>query len=212
MELNQRVEHTLLKTDATFDDIKRIGEETIQHGFRGICVPPYFVKQALRNRESDEYKIITVIDFPFGYSHTFSKAEAIKKAKDQGADGVDVVINYSAAINGDWSTLVDDMNTVVHKARMSDLEIKIIIELGAYPSRILKEIVEICKKARPDYVKTNTGMMGHQVQREHLKLLVSLLDGELPIKASGGIRSREEAEALIDIGAEILGASSAVKW
>ena len=212
MNINERIEHTLLSTEAQLSEIQELGDEAKQYGFRGICVPPYFVKHAVRHRGDSRYKIITVVDFPFGYGHAFSKAEAINKAKDQGADAVDVVMNYTAALNGDWGYVEDDLNTVVHKAHMAALEIKIIIELGAYSSKTLKRIVELCKKVRPNFVKTNTGTMGHRVEREQLRLLHRLLGGELPIKASGGIRSKEDAQAVIDLGAEVIGTSSATKW
>lgn len=211
-EVFQRVEHTRLSTDTTGEDIVKLCNEAKSFGFRGVCVPPFFVKKAATSLKDEETKVITVIDFPFGYSHTIAKTEAIKKVADQGAHGVDVVINYMAAINGSWHHVEDDINTVVHKARMTDLEIKLIIELGAYSSRILKQVVELCKKAEPDYVKTNTGMMGHIVEIDQLKLLMRLLDGHFPVKASGGIRSMDDAQALINEGAQILGASSAINW
>lgn len=212
MELNHRVEHTLLSAQADEKQIKKLCQEAVDHDFRGVCVPPFYVKSARTHLEPTDKKVITVVDFPMGFSHTISKTESIRKAADQGAHGVDVVINYTAAINGSWPLAEDDIQTVVHKARMSDLEIKLIIELGAYPSKTLKRIVQICKNAQPDYVKTNTGMMGQVVEMDQLKLLVRLLDGELPIKASGGIRSAEAAQKLIDAGAQLIGASSAVNW
>ncbi|MDX1685857.1 MAG: deoxyribose-phosphate aldolase [Saprospiraceae bacterium] len=212
MNINTRIEHTLLSTGALNKDIDRLCKEAISNDFRGVCVPPSLVKRARQGLAETDKKVITVIDFPFGYSHTFSKTEAIKKAADQGADGVDVVINYNNAINGVWHLVKDDIETVVHKAKMRDLEVKLIIELGAYPSKTLQQIVDLCKMAAPDYVKTNTGILDHVVTPDQLRLLVRMLNEEIPVKASGGIRSEKQAQELIDIGAELIGASSAAKW
>lgn len=212
MNLNNNVEHTLLSTSATAAEIENLCKEAVSHQFRSVCVAPFFAKQARSILEDSDQKVITVVDFPLGYSHTFSKTESIKKAADLGAHGVDVVINYTAAINEAWHMVEDDIETVVHKARMCDLEIKLIIELGAYSSQVLKQVVELCKKAKPDFVKTNTGLLGNVVTKDHLLLLSRLLDGEIPIKASGGIRTREDAEEMIKAGATLLGASSALNW
>lgn len=204
------LEHTKLNPASTIKEIEDLCEEALEHNFRGVCVPPSLLKVAKRKLNGTDQKLITVIDYPNGYSHTASKVESIKKAKDAGADSVDVVLNYNAAINGDWAVVQTDAETVVHAAKMIDLEVKIIIELGAYTSKHLGEIVKICQSAGPDFVKTNTGVNNGKVTTPHLKLLRRLLGEKMPIKASGGINNITFAKELIESGANIIGSSSCV--
>ena len=209
MNLAERIEHTKLSPGLSQDSIVTLCDEAIEHGFRGVCVPPTMIKTARTKLDGYDTKVVTVVDFPYGYGHTSTKAEAIKKACDAGADSVDVVINYTLAINGEWDQLKNEIETVVQAARMRDAEIKLIIELGAYPSRDLAKICEICLSASPDFVKTNTGI-NHKVSVQNLKLMRRMLGEDMKIKASGGINNNAYALELITEGASVLGSSSSI--
>jgi len=209
MNLAERIEHTKLAPGLSQDSIKQLCDEAAEHGFRGVCIPPTMIKAAKANLEGNAQKVVTVVDFPYGYSHTSAKVESIKKACDAGADSVDVVINYTAAMNSEWSYLQNEIESVVQAARMRDTEIKLIIELGAYPSKVLARICEICLETSPDFVKTNTGI-NHRVDLQHLKLMRRLLGADMKIKASGGINNNAYAMELINEGASVLGSSSSI--
>lgn len=211
-ELAAHIEHTCLDPKASADRIHEMHDEMLEFGFRGICVSPYFVKTAAQKANGSDYKVVTVVDFPLGQSHTMAKVESIKKAADQGADAVDIVVNYLAAINEDWDYLKDEINTVVHSGHMRNLEVKLILESHNYNSRVLRQVLDICLEARPNYLKTNTGTGNNVNTPDQVKLIQRLTNNTIPIKASGGIRSSEQARELLDMGVELIGASSATRW
>lgn len=211
-EIAAHIEHTCLDPRASLDRIREMHEEMLEFGFRGICVSPYFVKTAVQQSNGADYKVITVVDFPLGQSHTMAKVESIKRAADQGADGVDIVVNYLAAINEDWDYLKDEINTVVHAGHMRNLEVKLILESHNYNSRILRKVINICLDAKPNFLKTNTGTGNNVNTQDQVKLIQNLSKEALPIKASGGIRSSQEARELLEMGVALIGASSATTW
>jgi len=212
MNIYPKVEHTCLNPQVSKSQIEKMHDEALQFGFRGICVSPYFVKSAVKKAEDSDYKVITVVDFPYGQNHPMSKVEAIKRAADQGVDGVDIVVNYLAAINEDWSVFKDEVETVVYAGQMRNLEVKLILESGAYNSKVLQSVIDICLVAKPEFLKTNTGIGNNVHSIPQIKLMQRMTEGKIPIKASGGIRTKEQAEELINMGVEIIGTSSATTW
>lgn len=212
MNIYSQIEHTCLDPQASKDRIAKMHEEALEFGFRGICVSPYFVKSASRKAEDHNYKVITVIDFPFGQNHPMSKVESIKRAADQGADGVDIVINYLAAINEDWSVFKDEVETVVYAGQMRNLEVKLILEAGAYNSKTLQNVINVCVEAKPDFLKSNTGIGGNVCSAPQIKLMQRMSQEQIPIKASGGVRLKEQAEELLQMGVDVIGTSSATTW
>ena len=212
MDWRPHIEHTLLKPKATLEQVEQWAREAEEMNFRGVCVSPYWLKKSVQLADGKDYKVVTVVDFPLGQSHPISKVESIKKASDQGATGVDVVINYQAAIAEDWGLLSSDMDAVVHTARMKNLEIKLILESSAYGTNILREVVKIAEQADPDYIKTNTGFFNNVASKAQVQMIKRFLTKDIPIKASGGIRSQEEAMEYLSMGVDLIGASSAAKW
>ena len=212
MNWRAHIEHTLLQPKATQEQVEQWAQEAEEMNFRGVCVSPYWLKRSVQLAEGKDYKVVTVVDFPLGQSHPISKVESIKKAADQGAFGVDVVINYQAAIAEDWGLLSSEMDAVVHTARMKNLEIKLILESSAYSTNTLKEVVRIAEQAEPDYIKTNTGFFNNVVSKAQVQMIRRFLTKDIPLKASGGIRSKEEAKEYIEMGVDLIGASSAAKW
>lgn len=192
--------------------VEKYHHETLDLGFRALCLSPYFIKYCSKLAKPRPYKLTSVIDFPFGHSHPMSKVESIKKVADQGADGVDVVINYSAAINEDWATLKDEIEAVVHISRMKNLEVKLILESHNYNTHTLKQVIELCLDAKPDFLKTNTGTGNNLNTLAQVKMIQRFSGDRIPIKASGGIRTVEQAQELLDSGVAIIGTSSAASW
>lgn len=210
MNLASCIEHTNLSATLTIHDIDTLVEEARQHKLLGVCVPPFWVKRAKREIGNDSILLVTVAGFPLGYNMTETKVDEIKRAIDNGADEVDVVWNLTAFKTGiPW--------TKIELAKCSKLMhdhhklLKVIIET-AYLSE--EEIVEACKccaDAGADFVKTSTGFAPAGAKVEHIKLMRSVLPAEVGIKASGGIKTREQAIAMLEAGADRIGTSSGVK-
>lgn len=207
MKIASLIDHTVLKPDATLADIKQLCKEAIDHGFAAVCVPPFYVAQARQALENSSVKLATVIGFPLGYSATVAKVEEIKRGIDEGADEFDIVINIAAAKNGNWSFVRNDIDRMVTSCHLRAKQIKIILETALLTETEILEVCKICNDLEPDYVKTSTGFNGAGASPEIIRLLRTSLKKNIKIKASGGIRTREEAEALVAAGADRLGTS-----
>ncbi len=209
MELAKVIDHSLLKANVLNEEVESLCSEAIEHGFAGICIPPYFISIAAKKLEGHAVKISTVIGFPMGFESTTAKVEEIKRALDMGADELDVVVNIGAVKNGDWTFVKNDIETVTRISHMRGKQIKIILEYGLLEASEIERLCEICTSFDVDYVKTGTGNeKGATV--EIIEKLRSLLPKKIKIKAAGGIRTHEEAQALINAGADRLGTSSSL--
>lgn len=208
--LNGFIEHTLLRQDATAADIKQLCEEAMEYQFYGVCVSPYFVEQAKKLLANSHQKVITVVGFPFGYSITSVKVEATKKAFEKGADEIDMVMNLSALRSGDINYVRNDIESVATIARLQDKVVKVIIESGVLTDDEIKTACEICVQAGVDFVKTSTGYAANGASVEHVKLIKECLPAKIKIKASGGIKDKAFALALVEAGATRIGTSAGV--
>lgn len=209
--LNKLIEHTLLKQDATNEDVKTLCEEAMTHKFFGVCVPPYYVEQAQKLLEKSSVKVITVIGFPMGYGLTSIKVEEAKKAVEKGADEIDMVMNIAAFRNKEYNYIKNEIDSITTIARMNTKLVKIIIESGSLSDEEIIKACELCAEAGADFVKTSTGFNGTGAQLEHVKLMREHLPEKIKIKASGGIRDKEFALELVKAGADRLGTSAGVK-
>lgn len=210
MKIASFIDHTVLKAETTLADVKRICSEAIEHQFAAVCVPPYYVAPARQALQDSSVRLATVIGFPMGYSATVAKVEEIKRAIDEGADEFDVVINVAAVKNGNWAFVRNDLDRMVTACHLRAKHIKVIIETGLLEEEEIRQLCTICNDLEPDYVKTSTGFNGAGANPEVIRLLRSLLKPEIKLKASGGIRTTEDARALIEAGANRLGASKGI--
>ncbi len=208
MQLNKYIDLTYLKPDATRLRINELCAEAIEHDVFSVCIPPYFVQTAAELLEYKEVKVCTVIGFPYGYDATQTKAEAIKKAVIEKVDEIDVVVNIAAIKSGDWAYVANDVDSITRLGHMRNLTVKLIIEVNLLTEEEIKRICDIAVQKEIDFVKTSTGTVGDAVTVEDILLLRSLVPATTKIKASGGIRSREQALALIEAGADRLGTSN----
>lgn len=206
--LNSIIDLTYLKPDCTRADIDRLCADAIRYGVYSVCVPPYFAQQAARILEHEAVRLTTVIAFPYGYSTTQVKAEEIKKAVDDNVNEIDVVANIAAIKSGDWSFVNNDVEGIVRLGHMRNLVVKLIIEFNALTQAEIEQICQIAIHKEVDFIKTGTGTFGDPVQPDHIRWLRSLLPDQIKIKASGGIRTIEQARALVDAGAGRLGTSA----
>ena len=202
------IDHTILKPDCSLDDIKRVCAEAIEHGFATVCVPPYFIKDAARLLKDSNIKVATVIGFPFGYNATVAKVEEIKRAINDEIDELDVVINIAAVKSGQWNYVKNDIESMTMAAHLKGKIIKVIFETALLTKDEIKKLCEICNEKGVDFVKTSTGFNGSGASVEMVQFLKENLSPKIKIKASGGIKTKDQAEALVNAGSDRLGTSS----
>lgn len=210
MNIAQYIDHTILHADCRPEDIERICSEAVAHHFKAVCIPPYYVKKASLELSGSPVKVATVIGFPMGYSPTASKVEEIKRALDEGVDEVDVVVNLCAIREKNWNFVQNDINTMTTAVHIKGKKIKVIFETALLDREEIIKLCEICNQTKPDFVKTSTGKNGGGATLEVVQLLREQLHPGIQLKASGGIRTKEDAQAFIEAGADRLGTSSGI--
>jgi len=207
--ISNKIDHTLLKPDATKEEMNQLCAEAIEYGFVSVCVPPYFVQHCKQQLSQSEVKICTVVGFPLGFSSSFAKVEAIKRALSDGADEIDAVVNIAAVKDNNWNYVRNEIQSFTRATHLKGKLIKLIVEASMMTQEQLKRICEICNTEQIDYVKTSTGFNGSATP-DMIKELRHLLDKTIKIKASGGIDSPEKAKNLLSAGADRLGASKSL--
>ncbi len=210
MQLNSYIDHTILKPTTLQADIERVCSEAKTYGFAAVCVPPTFVKKARELLRDTPIKVATVIGFPFGSSAVEAKLAEILLAIVDGADELDVVINFMAIKNNDWNYVANEINHLMPVIKGQNKIIKVIIESGVLTD---EEIVKCCTlygAANIDYLKTSTGYAEKGATIEGVKLIRKHLPAHIKIKASGGIREYGFAKQLLEAGATRLGCSAGV--
>jgi len=208
--LAKLIDHTDVRPIATDADIKRLCDEAVKHGFCAVCVQPYFVRLASRLLANESgVKVCTVVGFPFGTNVTDVKVFEAKKAIEDGAEELDVVMNISAVKSGNYAYLEEELNKIMSVAE--DTVIKLIIETGYLTVEEMKKVCDIAVKAGVDYIKTCTGFGPRGVSLDDVRLIKEFTGGKVGIKASGGIRTYEQAVSLIEAGATRLGTSRSLK-
>ena len=210
--LAKYIEHTLLKQDATNVEFEKLYQEAKEYGFRGVCVNPAYVKKAKAYLKDTDVKIVTVIGFPLGANLSEVKAYETHKAIADGADEIDMVINVSAIKDENWNYVAEDIKAVRDACPNNIL--KVILETDLLTSQEIKKACEVCIEAKADFVKTSTGFVKNGVGAtiENVKLMHEVVAPYgLKVKASGGIRDKATAVAMIEVGADSLGTSSGVK-
>ncbi len=209
--INEYIEHTLLKQDATKVELLKLFEEAKEHAFCGVCVNPCFVPFAKENLRDSKVKIVTVIGFPLGANVSEVKAFETQNAINNGADEIDMVLNVSKLKDKDYEYVQSDIEAV--RGACPNNILKVILETDLLTKDEIKKACEICIAAKADLVKTSTGFVKNGVgaKVEDVKIMYDTVSPYgLKVKASGGIRDAEKAKALIEVGASRLGTSSGV--
>lgn len=210
--LNKYVEHTLLKQDARKADLIKLFEEAKEYKFLGVCINPCYVKLAKENLKDTDVKVVTVIGFPLGANTTETKIfETIQAVKD-GADEIDMVINVTKVKDRETGFLVEEIKLI--KSACGGKNLKVIIETDLLTKDEIKYACECAIQGGADFVKTSTGFVkgGVGAKAEDVELMYNTVHSYgLQVKASGGIRDKESALAMIKVGATRLGTSSGVK-
>ena len=204
------IEHTNLSPTLTIGDIDKLVEEAIKYGFFGVCVPPFWVKRAQREIGKENIALISVAGFPLGYSMTETKLDEIKRAIDNGVDEIDVVWNVTSFKTGiPWTKI--ELAKCGKLAHDYQKIIKVIIETAYLSEEEIVEACKLCADAGADFVKTSTGFAPSGAKAEHIALMRKSLPPGVGIKASGGIKTYEQALAMIEAGADRIGTSSGIK-
>ena len=208
MKLNQYIDHTLLKQDATQKQIETLCQQAIAYEFASVCVNPYYVSYCKSLLKNSAVKVCTVIGFPLGSNTTATKAFETEDAILNGADEIDMVINVSALKNKQDDVVLKDIEAVVAAAKGH--LVKVILETCLLTPQEIVKACQLAMKAKAQYVKTSTGFSTMGATIENVKLMYETVHPTLKVKASGGVRSYEDALAMIQAGASRIGTSNGV--
>ncbi len=209
MEKSKYIDHTLLKAFASKEEIQKLCSEAYFYHFASVCVNPYYVPLARKLLNGSDVKVCTVIGFPLGQNSKEVKAFETTDAIQNGADEVDMVINVGAVKSKDWDVVYDDIKAVVDAA--NGVLVKVIIETCYLTDEEKVEVCKLAKKAGADFVKTSTGFGTGGATVEDVALMRKTVGPDMGVKASGGVRNKEDFEKMIEAGANRIGCSAGVK-
>ncbi len=204
-EIMSRVDHTILGTTATWEQVKKICDEGMELGCASVCIPPSFVRKAAAY-VGNRIKICTVIGFPNGYNAPEVKIYETEDAVRSGADEIDMVINLGMAKEGDWEGVLQEIKAV--KASCKGRILKVIVEACQLSEAEKIAMCRVVSMSGADFIKTSTGFSTGGATVEDVKLFKEHISPDVRIKAAGGIRTFEQAQAMIDAGADRIGASA----
>jgi deoxyribose-phosphate aldolase len=205
------IDHTLLKPDATPDQVAQLCYEARTYGFASVCVNPSYVKLCADLLKGTDVKVCTVIGFPLGASAPDVKAFETETALRDGATEIDMVINIGALKGRDFTLVARDISGVVHLAHAAGALVKVIIETSLLTEEEKITACLLAKEAGADFVKTSTGFSGGGATVADVALMRRVVGPEMGVKASGGVRDYADAKSLVEAGATRIGASAGVK-
>lgn len=209
MNVAKLIDHTALKANTTKEDILKLIEEAKEYGFFSVCINPYWVSLAAKELAESDVKVCTVIGFPLGANSSAVKAAETKQAIEDGANEVDMVINVGALKSGDEQTVLEDIKAVVDAAAGKTL-VKVIIETALLTDEEKVKACQLAVEAGADFVKTSTGFSTAGAKPEDVKLMKETVDDKAEVKASGGIHSKADVDAMVEAGATRIGASAGI--
>ena len=204
------IDHTILKPDATDEDVEIKCQEALEYNFASVCVNPNYVKLAADKLKGSNVKVCTVVAFPLGETSSEAKAFAAKNAAKNGADEIDMVLNIGAVKSAAWEVVEADIKAVVKAVKRKAL-VKVILETCYLDKNEIKQAAGAAQSAGADYIKTSTGFGTYGARVEDVELMAEAVDEEIGIKAAGGIKTLEDVEKMVDAGATRIGASSGVE-
>lgn len=205
------IDHTLLKPDATPTEIKKLCEEAREYGFVSVCVNPCHVKLCKDLLRGSSVKVCTVIGFPLGANTTEVKRAEAEQALQNGAQEIDMVINIGMLKQGEYDYVFNDINQVVLAGKKYNALTKVILETALLTDEEKIKACVISKKAKADFVKTSTGFSKGGATAGDIALMRLVVGSSMGVKASGGVRTAEDARQMIASGADRIGASASVK-
>ena len=208
MKLNKYIDHTLLKQDATEEQIDRLLSEAKDYDFASVCVNPFWVSHAKTALVDTDVKVCTVVGFPLGATTSAVKAYETKEAIQNGADEIDMVINVGALKSGNAAVVESDIRAVIEAS--GDKLVKVIIEACLLTDEEKVLACQLAQKAGADFVKTSTGFSTGGATLPDVQLMRQTVGPDMGVKAAGGARSYADAVAFVEAGATRIGTSSGV--
>jgi len=209
MDVNKCIEHTNLKAFTTKKDVEKLCHEAIKYNFASVCVNPYYVTLANELLIRSNVNVCTVIGFPLGQNTIEVKAYEAKTAIDNGADEIDMVINIAALKDKYYDYVKEEIKLIKEEAKEKVL--KVIIETCYLTEEEIVIMTKICNELEVDFIKTSTGFGSDGAKKEDIKLINKYKNEKLQIKASGGIKTREQVIDFINNGVTRIGTSNGIK-
>ncbi|WP_368491254.1 deoxyribose-phosphate aldolase [Clostridium sp. BJN0013] len=209
-ELAKMIDHTLLKPEATYEQIVKLCKEALEYGFASVCINPCYVNAAYQLLKGSDVKVCTVVGFPLGAAASETKAFEAVQAVNRGACEIDMVINVGYLKSGNYDYVEEDIKDLVHKINGRAI-VKVIIETCLLNDKEKIIACKLAEKAGANFVKTSTGFNMAGATSEDVALMYDTVSPNLKVKASGGIRTYEDAIRMINAGASRIGASASVK-
>ena len=208
MKLNKYIDHTLLKQNATLPQIEELCKQALEYDFASVCVNPYYVSTCAKLLKGSDVKVCTVIGFPLGSNTSKIKALETQDAINNGAQEIDMVLNVSALKNKDYDAVYEDIKAVVEAA--NGTLVKVILETCLLTKDEIVKACELSMKANAQFVKTSTGFSTGGATVEDVTLMAKTVSPLLKVKASGGVRSYQDAMDMIEAGASRIGTSNGI--
>ena len=205
------IDHTLLRPDATANDIRQVCAEAREYGFASVCVNPYWAPLVAVELAGSEVKVCTVVGFPLGASTTRIKVAETEEAVGAGAQEIDMVLNIGELRSGNHDAVREDIRAVVAAAHQGGAIVKVILETALLNDEQKAAACTLAKLAGAEFVKTSTGFSPHGATVHDVALMRNAAGPEMGVKASGGIRTLEDLEKMVAAGATRIGASASVK-
>ena len=209
MKIEQYIDHTLLKQQASEEDIIKVCAEAKEYGFASVCVNAYYTSLVRKELEGTNVKTCIVVGFPLGATTKEVKAFEAKQAIENGAQEIDMVINVGAVKSNKYDVVREDIKAVVDAASGRAI-VKVIIETCLLTDEEKVKVCEIAKEAKANFVKTSTGFSTGGATVHDIKLMRETVGADMGVKASGAVRTTEDAKAVIEAGASRIGASSSI--
>ena len=209
MKRSKYIDHTLLKPEATQDQIEKLCQEAKQYDFASVCVNPYWVPFCKEELKDSDVKVCTVIGFPLGATSSASKAFETAHAIEQGADEVDMVMNIGELLAGHDQAVQKDIEAVVQAAQGKI--VKVILETCLLNDAQIERACSLCVKAKADFVKTSTGFNSAGANTHVVEVMKQEVKGQAKVKAAGGVRNQADMDAMIAAGADRIGTSHGIE-
>lgn len=209
MKRSKYIDHTLLKPEATQDQIEKLCQEAKQYDFASVCVNPYWVPFCKEELKDSDVKVCTVIGFPLGATSSASKAFETAHAIEQGADEVDMVMNIGELLAGHDQAVQKDIEAVVQAAQGKI--VKVILETCLLNDVQIERACSLCVKAKADFVKTSTGFNSAGANTHVVEVMKQAVKGQAKVKAAGGVRNQADMDAMIAAGADRIGTSHGIE-
>ncbi|MCB7303489.1 deoxyribose-phosphate aldolase [Bariatricus massiliensis] len=209
MDYAKMIDHTILKADATVEQVEALCGEAMEYGFASVCVNSSFVPFCAEMLADSDVKVCTVVGFPLGAMSTAGKVMETRQAILDGADEIDMVVHVGMIKSGDWDYVESDIQEVVDEAK-GKAAVKVIIETCLLTDEEKVRVCQISRDAGADFVKTSTGFSTGGATAEDVALMRKTVGPEMGVKASGGVRTLAAAEAMVQAGATRIGTSSGI--